>query len=70
VLRRAPDKVFVFSGSADGKTLLMDRVRPQGPAFVDLLDTGLASYDLSSPRPVEYGQAGRAVYINGKRYCL
>lgn len=69
-MQRAPKTVFVFSGSADGKTLFMDRVSRPGKPFVDLVDSGLKSYDFP-PQIQEAGRSGgRGIYINGKRYCL
>ena len=66
-MRSAPQAVFVFSGSADGRTLLMDRVSMEKAAFVDLIDSGLESYEFTA-RSYDARQTRCAVYINGKRY--
>jgi len=66
-LRRAPQAVFVFSGSADGRTLLMDRVSMEKMAFVDLIESGLERYEFTA-RSYDALETRSAVYINGKRY--
>ncbi|HBG45715.1 MAG TPA: hypothetical protein DDW94_01855 [Deltaproteobacteria bacterium] len=74
----SPAAIFVFTGEANGKTLVMARrwaAMPPCRSFVGLPDAGLETYSIRYA-PVSNGVraapagAVQALYMNGKRYSL